>query len=269
MISPTDVATGPRAIWGVSDCGQVMNQLPGAALRSREPEGEYEHLAIGVLWEGYTLAYFTAPGVDNVKWDVFEDFSGIICDGGTVIQNNVAEMVKLTESHTDDNILKVRQAFIISKNGTRIVIRMDLANISRTDVTDLVIKRYADIDVDTGGSAGWANFQARWDKNRDSVFTYNLDEDAPERRRGHIVNMVAMPSDLPLELTHVGQLGLRPFTTRDNSPLLSPLPTGRTDADGILQWHATRLLSGESVRINMYYDTWRVFGSPQGHMERD
>jgi hypothetical protein len=178
-------------------------------------------------------------------------------------------MVKLTESHTDDNILKVRQAFIISKNGTRIVIRMDLANISRTDVTDLVIKRYADIDVDTGGSAGWANFQARWDKNRDSVFTYNLDEDAPERRRGHIVNMVAMPSDLPLELTHVGQLGLRPFTTRDNSPLLSPLPTGRTDADGILQWHATRLLSGESVRINMYYDTWRVFGSPQGHMERD
>jgi hypothetical protein len=246
-----------------------MNQPPGGALRSRELEGEYEHLAVGVLWEGYTLAYFTAPGVDNVKWDVFEDFSGIICDGATVIQNNVAELVKLTESHTDDKILQIRQAFIISKNGTRIVIRMDIANVSRTDVTDLVIKRYADIDVDTGGSAGWANFQARWDKNRDSVFTYNLDEDAPDGRRGHIVNMVAMPSDVPLELTHVGQLGQRPFATRDNSPLLSPLPTGRTDADGILQWRAARLLSGESVRLNMYYDTWRVFGTPRGHTNPD
>jgi non-specific serine/threonine protein kinase/serine/threonine-protein kinase len=55
----------------------------------------------------------------------------------------------------------------------------------------------------------------------------------------------------------------------DIAKALSPLPTGRTDADGILQWHATRLLSGESVRINMYYDTWRVFGTPRGHTNPD
>src|SRR5215475_2286295 len=29
------------------------------------------------------------------------------------------------------------------------------------DLTDVLIKRYVDIDVDTGGSAGWAGFAAR------------------------------------------------------------------------------------------------------------
>ena len=42
------------------------------------------------------------------------------------------------------------------------------------DLEDILIKRYADIDVDTGGSAGWAGFRGRWDKNRDSTFSYHL-----------------------------------------------------------------------------------------------
>ena len=33
-----------------------------AGLASIEPEGVYEHLAVGVLEEGYTLVYKTAPG---------------------------------------------------------------------------------------------------------------------------------------------------------------------------------------------------------------
>jgi hypothetical protein len=263
--TPTHVVNGKRAIWGVSDAGQLMGNPsatpPEAGLASIEREGTYEHLAVGVLEEGYTLAYLTPGGADNVKFDVYQSSSGIIFVSSQVIQNSAGEFVKLSESRTDDGILHVRQAFIISKNGTRVVIRMDITNQSRTDITDLLIKRYADIDVDTGGTAGWAGFLARWDKNRDSVFTYNLDEDAPEGRRGHIVNMVAIPSDLPLDSTFVGQLGAQQYAFRDNPTPLGPLPTGRVDADGVLQWRASRLLSGESVRINMYYDTWRTFAT--------
>jgi hypothetical protein len=50
MTSPITVVTGLRAKSGVSNCGQIMG-TPGV----------YEHLAVGVLEEGYTLVYKTAP----------------------------------------------------------------------------------------------------------------------------------------------------------------------------------------------------------------
>jgi hypothetical protein len=52
-VSPTTVVSGNRALWGVSDCGQVMGQPSEAGLASVELEGVYEHLAFGVLEEGY------------------------------------------------------------------------------------------------------------------------------------------------------------------------------------------------------------------------
>ena len=198
MPSPTTVVTGPRAKWGVSDCGQLMGTRQEAGIASIEPEGVYEHLAIGVLEEGFTLAYKTG-NVDNVKYDVYGSSSGITCVSHNICRDNPNEFVKITESVTDDGFITIRQTFIISKNGTRVVIRMDLSACPKRDLDELLVKRYADIDVDTGGSAGWAGFRGRWDKNRDSVFTYNLDGDAPEGKRSHVVIMVAMPSDLPLE----------------------------------------------------------------------
>src|SRR5919202_1445306 len=262
-ISPTTVVSGNRALWGVSDCGQLMGQESEVGLASVEPEGVYEHLAIGVLEEGYTLAYRTPGGGDNVKWDVYGSSNGINCISSTICRDDDAEFVKTTESRTDDGSIAVRQTFIISKNGTRIIIRMELTNCRRErseDLTDFLVKRYADIDVDTGGSAGWAGFLARWDKNRSSVFTYNLDNDVTEeRRRAHVVNMVAMPSDLPLDGTFVGELGAQQYPFRDNPSLLSPLPTDRVDGDGILQWRASNFLAGETFTVNMYYETFPSF----------
>jgi hypothetical protein len=260
MPSPTTVVTGSRAIFGISDGGQLMGSSAEAGIASVEPEGIYEHLAIGVLEEGYTLAY-KLGGVDNVKYDVYASTSGIILVGNEICRDDSQEVVKVTESKTDDDLIKIRQTFIASKNTTRVIIRMEITNCSREsrDLEDLLIKRYADIDVDTGGSAGWASFQARWDKTRYSVFSYNLDGDAPKGKRAHVVNMVAMPSDLPLDGTFVGRLGSAQYAQRDNPNLLSPLPTNPTDGDGILQWRASQFLAGETIRINMYYDTFRSF----------
>jgi hypothetical protein len=264
MASPTHVVNGSRAIWGISDCGQLMGQQTEAGLASVEPEGTYEHLAIGVLEEGYTLAYVTPGPVDNVKYDVYGSSNGIVCGASHVCRDDQTEFVKTTESRTDDDLLAIRQTFVVSTNETRVVIRMEVTNCrtrESVDLTDFLIKRYADIDVDTGGSAGWAGFAGRWDKNRDSVFTYNLDEDAREfeGKRSHVVNMVAMPSDLPLDDTFVGRLGSNQYAFRDNPDPLAPLPTAREDGAGVLQWRASRFLAGETLRINMYYDTFRSF----------
>src|SRR6266436_7023103 len=120
-----------------------------------------------------------------------------------------------------------------------------------------LVKRYADIDVDTGGSAGWAGFQAYWDKTRYSVFSYNLDGDAPKDKRAHVVEMVAMPSDLALDDPFIGKLGSQQYNQRAN---INPVAPGtKIDADGVLQWHADRFLAGEILRINMYYDAFRSF----------
>lgn len=222
-------------------------------------------MAIGVLEEGYTLAYVTPGGADNVKYDVYESSNGIVCVENHICRDDDAEFVKTTVSRTDDDLLAIRQTFIVSKNETRVVIRMEITNCRRErespDLTDFLVKRYAEIDVDTGGSAGWANFRARCDKNRDLVFTYNLDEDAKEAegKRAHFVNMVAMPSDLPLDETFVGRLGANQYQVRDNPDPLGPLPTALEDGVGVLRWRASRLLAGETFRINMYYDTFRSF----------
>lgn len=260
MPSPTNVVDGNRARFGVSDCGQLMGQPNEAGIANKEPEGIYEHLAIGVLEEGYTIAY-KVGGADNVKYDVYQSSSGIICDGSHICRDDNAEFVKETESHTDDDLIKIRQTFIIPKNATRVIIRMEFTNCSRKsiDLEDVLIKRYADIDVDTGGTAGWAAFQAHWDKTRYAVFTYNTDGEAPEGKRGHVVNMVAMPSDLPLDGTFVGRLGQQQYAFRNNPALLSPLPTPRTDGDGILQWRSPWFRAGETIRLNMYYDAYRSF----------
>lgn len=121
MTSPTTVVTGTRAKWGVSDCGQLMGTDTEAGLASVEPEGIYEHLAIGVLEEGYTLVYKTAPaGPDQVKYDVYGSTSGIQCVSNHICRNDNHEFVKSTESKTDDDLITIRQTFIVSKNATQL-----------------------------------------------------------------------------------------------------------------------------------------------------
>jgi hypothetical protein len=262
MPSPTTVVDGINARWGVSDCGQLMGQPNEAGLVSKEPEGTYEHLAVGVLEEGYTLAY-RFGGSDHIKYDVYGSTQGIVCLRSSICRDDRFEFVKVTESETDDGAINIRQHFVISKNHPRVCITMHLRNcFEKEDLTDLLVKRYADIDVDTGGTAGWAGFRARWNKNRYSVFTYNLDQDVHDReKRAHIVNMVAMPSDLPLSETFVGQLGAQQYRFRNNPNPLAPLPTGLADGAGVLQWGSPVFRSGETYRIHMYYDAYRTISA--------
>ena len=138
MASPSSSVFGDKALWGVSDCGQLMGNRGQPGLTSIEPEGTYEHLAIGVLEEGYTIAYKMPDGSDHVKYDVFEDVSGIVCLNNHICRNDKDEFVKTTESMTDDGLISIRQTFIISKNGTRVVIRMEFTNCGKEKSASIV-----------------------------------------------------------------------------------------------------------------------------------
>jgi hypothetical protein len=45
-------------------------------------------------------------------------------------------------------MIAIHQCFTWSSNAIRVDIKMQFTNISKVDLTDLLIKRYADIDVD-------------------------------------------------------------------------------------------------------------------------
>ncbi len=60
-----------------------------------------------MLEEGFTLAY-KVGGADNVKYDVYGASDGINCISSLVCRNDGAELVKTTESRTDDDLITIR-----------------------------------------------------------------------------------------------------------------------------------------------------------------
>ena len=173
------------------------------------------------------------------------------------LSNDAGEFVKEARSVTNDGMLAITNVLTFAVDATRVTVRMDVTSTAKQDLTDVLIKRYCDIDVDTGGPNGWAAFQNHFSKDRDSIHAWNQPgEIVAPGRHAHIVNMVAMPSDVPLDQTFIGLMGVDQFKTRPN---LAPIvDSARHDGVGILQWAVSRLRSGESVRLNMYYDAFCV-----------
>jgi hypothetical protein len=249
---PTTVRNGARASVGFTDFGQLMNA--GPALASTESDGTYEHLGIGELDEGYAIFYKNSAG-DHTAYDVFTPISNITRGIPQIVRNDTLELVKLSASNTTDGLIAIHQCFTWSTNATRVDIKMQFTNTSNGDLTDLLIKRYADIDVDTGGTRGWANYQNHWRSNRDSVMAYNNPSEATAGHKAHIVNMVAMPGDLPFTQAFTGLFGTNQYNQRaNNGP--NNVPNNRVDGIGVLQWHGDVFRSGETIRLHCYYDTY-------------
>lgn len=260
MPATVSACSNPRMRVGFGDNGSVMNDAGLPGFRSLEAGGEqYEHFAIGDLEEGFAL-FYRAPGVPNgVAHDVYSSVPGDLLNithvSNQVLVNGPGTFVKQALSRTTDGMLEIRNMLTFACDGTRVTVRMDITNISKQELTEVLVKRYCDIDVDTGGPNGWANFQNHFSKDRDSVHAWNQPSEVrPPGKHAHIVNMVAMPSDVPLDETFIGLFGFDQFKTRAN--LFPILDAGRHDGIGVLQWEATRLGIGESIRLNLYYDAF-------------
>jgi hypothetical protein len=256
---PATVSTfGSRLKAGFGDNGSVMNDPGQIGFRSFESGSlQYEHFAVGDPEEGYAIFYVDSGGTDHTAHDVYAsgDLVNITVTGNTVLRNDASEFVKQARSKTNDGILEITNTLTFAVDATRVTVRMDVTNTSNQDLTDVLIKRYCDIDVDTGGPNGWAAFQNHFSKDRDSIHAWNQPSEVTgSGKQAHIVNMVAMPSDVPLDQTFIGLMGIDQFKTRTNSSPI--LDSARHDGVGILQWAVSRLRSGESVRLNLYYDAF-------------
>ena len=247
---------GARLKAGFGDNGSVMNDVGQIGFRSFESGEQYEHFAAGAPQEGYAIFYMDGAG-DHTAYDVYE--TGFVVNitvlSHSVFRNDAAEFVEETRSKTNDGMFEIRNMLTFAVDATRVTVRMDLTNTADHDLTDVLVKRYCDIDVDTDGPNGWALFENHFSKDRDSIHAWNQpSEVTPPGKHAHIVNMVAMPSDVPLDQTFIGEMGIFQFQTRANTvPIVDSL---RHDGIGVLQWAVSRLRPGESIRLNLYYDAF-------------
>jgi hypothetical protein len=253
-------AFGAQLKAAFGDNGSVMNDVGQTGFCSFESGGkQYEHFAIGDPQEGYAIFYMDVTG-DHTAYDVYEagKVLNVTAVSQAIFRNDANEFVKQTRSTTDDGMLEIRNTLTFAADATRVTVRMDVTNTADHDLTDVLIKRYCDIDVDTGCANGWAFFLNHFSKDRDSIHAWNQpSEVTAPGSHAHIVNMIALPGDVPLDQTFIGYLGLNQFAVRQN---LYPIPdsAARSDGVGILQWVATRMRSGESLRFNVSYDAFCV-----------
>lgn len=145
----------------------------------------YEHLLVGTLYEGWSINYIV-EGQDHNVYCIYDDRSQpiVIPISYEVLDSWNTKVIV----NTPDNILQITFLFINHHDAPWIDIDMTVENISAMSVSDIVLKRHNDIDVDTGGWAtedhsgvsrtytgcGWADFYNYFDIEDGKAVAYNV-----------------------------------------------------------------------------------------------
>ena len=143
----------------------------------------YEHLLVGVLYEGWSLNYIVG-GVDKHVHCIYGERSYPLA---VPVSQQLVGNVKTVIVNSPDNVLQITFVFTNYSRGPRIDIGMTVRNISGSVVTDIRIKRHNDSDIDTGGwetedhsggsydgvGYGWAGFYNFFDVISNGVIVYN------------------------------------------------------------------------------------------------
>lgn len=140
----------------------------GNLVRMEGPTG-FEHIGNGAFSEGYVLCYGTV-----VAYDLAQDTFGFApavatCSGRTctIVRN------------TADGKIQLKQVITKTADPDRSLnVEMTITNKSGASLGNVVLRRQADFDVDTGGSLGTRSF-INWfgSSERDSAFAWNASAD--------------------------------------------------------------------------------------------
>ena len=155
----------------------------GNVVRYEGPSG-YEHLGIGSFSEGYVLCYGTRNAFDTGALETGFGASTATCSGSrcTITRN------------TTDGLLQLRQ--VITKNASSdrsFSVEMTVRNLTGGSVTGIILRRQADLDVDTGGALGTAGF-VNWfgSTERDSVTVWNPPNQSVREEHGVVLSRRAV-----------------------------------------------------------------------------
>lgn len=119
------------------------------------PNTGYEHIGVGAFSEGYILCYrnpFSSATVN--AYDVGDSEVGF----GPSIASCSSPTACAVTRNTTDGVLQLRQNFSFNGAERRLRIQMTVKNLTGATVSNIILRRQVDFDIDTGGSQGWASF---------------------------------------------------------------------------------------------------------------
>ena len=211
-IAPSSHPTSAHSVYqgllriGISDYGELLySNVESAGLEY--PDG-YEHIAAGWWGEGYFVAYKNATG-DHWAYAMFDErsnsswgdpYRGFLPVAYTVIEDSATTLRVDVRTETDDGMLRLDQEFYMPKDENYVQITMTLTNIGTETITDVVLKRCVDLDIDTGGINGWAGFDNIFDIDytRNIVYAYTTEtypyDPRPPGVESHYVGIAGCPT---------------------------------------------------------------------------
>jgi hypothetical protein len=228
----TDRGTAAR----ISDHGNIIG-FAGPTVAG----GDYEHVNVGALSDGYVLCYrrpTTGAVVD--AFDVGSAESGF---AAAVPSAGGPDDMQVTRP-TSDGALQLKQSFLFYGKEKRLEVAMSVINTNSFPVTGVILRRQSDFDVDGAGAAGWSGSRNLWAQtSRDSVFAWNEPSAAPAGKDAHgmlmthrstLLNSAGVYTELP-PTARVAKVTESPLDSSCNPPAKTTPVTTPADDGATLQ----------------------------------
>lgn len=185
---PTQAAEGQQFFGASPESFSTFYNFPGAPhiaisnhgniVRYEGPTG-YEHIGIGAFSEGYVLCYGSAAAYDLGDVETGFGAASASCSGPkcTITRN------------TTDGKMQLKQ--VITKNAVlerSLNVEMTIKNLTGANLTNVILRRQVDFDVDTGGSLGSGDFTNWFSASEHySVTAWNNANDHPNDDHAMVV----------------------------------------------------------------------------------
>lgn len=160
----------------ISNAGNIISYVS-----PNQAGAQYEHIGVGAFSEGYVLCY---TGLAGSAYDTGDSASGFAAPTTTstqVIRRTVDNRVQLTQSFQ----LTPGSATVPSN----LLVTMSLKNLTGSPISNVVLRRQVDFDIDTGGAQGWAGFNSNHSRTLASVSAFHDPTEAPAGRESHGIMM--------------------------------------------------------------------------------
>jgi hypothetical protein len=231
---------GARIRVSVSDHGNIVEfKSPNL------PNSQYEHIGVGAYSEGYVLCYTDGGGTTDNVYDLGGSESGF----GRATTSRAP--VAVTRS-TLDGAMRLRQQFNFPPPEQKALeITMRVTNTSGSPLTNVILARQVDLDIDTGGAQGWSNFVHYHGRTSEAVFAWNDVTEAPAGRTAHAMLLRGI-KPLPV--------GVTPPRTKITTNILDPscspaslAPTVNGDYGDRLEYSLGNFNPGTSKTVTVQY----------------
>ncbi len=130
--------SGAHLHFGISAFGEIMP--------FQYPIGT-EHLRVGGFYSGYTVAY-TVGTASRVAYASFSTRGSLAAVSYEELENSASSVKVRVVTQTSDGALRIIRAFDFAKNSKYVEITTTVENATGAAVDDVVLKTFADFDVD-------------------------------------------------------------------------------------------------------------------------